>query len=60
MSNYWWEVTQEKEYNGFTVTIKANSDTICVQHYFETKEDAELYAEAYIRGFRDASGDFNE
>ncbi|CAB4127113.1 hypothetical protein UFOVP260_25 [uncultured Caudovirales phage] len=60
MINYWWEITQEKEYDGFTVTIKANSDTICVQDYFDTEDDAELYATTYLRGYRDALGDFNE
>lgn len=55
MINYWWQVTLEDD--GFTVTIKANSDTICVQDYFKTEDDAEFYAESYIRGYKDARGE---
>jgi len=55
MINYWWEIEPE---NGlFTVYIKANSDTINIEEGFTTADNAEFYAESYIRGFKDGRGE---
>lgn len=55
MINYWWQIEPENEQ--FTLIIKANSDTINVQEHFNKEDDAEFYAEAYIRGYKDARGE---
>ncbi len=55
MINYWWEI--EKEDEQYTLIIKANSDTINVVEGFNHEDDAELYAETYIRGFKDGLGE---
>lgn len=53
--NYWWQI--EPENNQFTLIIKANSDTINVVEGFNNEDDAVLYAEPYIRGYKDARGE---
>jgi hypothetical protein len=53
--NYWWQI--EPENNQFTLIIKANSDTINVVEGFKNEDDALLYAETYIRGYKDARGE---
>jgi len=55
MINYWWEITLDDV--GCTVTIKANSDIIHIQNPFDKRDDAEFYAEAYIKGYKDARGE---
>ena len=56
MINYWWEIN---ELDGqFSVTIRANSDIINIVDAFNKADDAEFYAESYIRGFKDGRGDY--
>lgn len=55
MINYWWKV---EEVDGqFMVTIKANSDIICITEGFDKEEDADYYADVYVRGFKDGRGE---
>jgi len=55
MINYWWEIAQVDD--KFTVYIKANSDMINIEEGFKSADDAEFYAESYIRGFKDGRGE---
>lgn len=55
MINYWWQIHQDGEF--FSVYINANSDTINIEDNLKTAEDAEFYAESYIRGFKDGRGE---
>lgn len=55
--NYWFEV-QKEPLGQYTLTIKANSDIINIVEDFDEADHAEAYAEAYIRGFKDARGEY--
>lgn len=56
MVNYWHTVVKEPD-GSFTLVIKANSDTINVVEHFQAEEHAELYADPYIQGYKDARGE---
>lgn len=55
MINYWWKVEEYKDQ--YMVTIRANSDIILISEGFDREEDADYYADVYVRGYKDARGE---
>ena len=56
MINYWYTIEPEQD-GLFTLVIKANGDTINIVDGFTAEDHAELYAEPYIQGYKDARGE---
>lgn len=56
MNNYSF-YTEKHEDGLFTLVLKCNDDIINIIVFFKSEESAALYADSYIRGFKDARGE---